>query len=185
MAKVVACEARGSLAPSRIFLTFFLLGPAFAAALQLLLLNVMLLVLFLLDIQRHPVPPGGGWFVALLFGGMELSGAVEAILIYLLGLPASLIVAASATLSYLAVKRVSVVAVVAAVAAANLLEGILAPGAYLDYLAWHGVRGPWVPEVPDEQGTDATGAGVIFAVFLLHLLPALMCWWLLRRRRQH
>jgi hypothetical protein len=137
------------------------------------------LFVFLLDIQRYPGPPGGGWFIALLFGGMELSGAIEAILIYLFGLPASLIVAASATLSYLVVKRVSVVAVVAAVAAANLLEGILAPGAYLDYLAWHGVRGPWVPD----EGTDATGAGVIFAVFLLHLLPALMCWWLLRRRR--
>jgi|SRR5579871_4027381 len=116
------------LAPSRVFLTFFLLGPVFAAAMQLLLLNVLLLVIFLLS-PGPPARPGDGWwFVALLFGAMELSGVAEAILIVLFAFPASLMVAASATVSYVVVKRVSVVAVVTAVVAAISFEGILAPG---------------------------------------------------------
>jgi hypothetical protein len=167
-----------SLAPSRVFLTFFLLGPAFAAAIQLLLLNVLLLVVFLLS-PGPPVRPGDGSLIALLFGAMELSGVAEAILVVLFGFPASFMVAASATASYFVVKRVSVVAVVAAVVAAISFEGILAPGAYFDYLASHSVRGPWVP---DEQRTGETMA--IFLVCLLHLLPALMCWWLVRDMRK-
>jgi hypothetical protein len=165
-----------SLAPSRIFLTFFLLGPVFAAAMQLLLLNVLLMVVFLLS-RGPPVRHDDGHFIALMFGAMELSGVVGMILVFLFGFPASLMVAASATVSYFVVKRVSVVVVVAAVVAAISFEGILAPGAYFDYLASHGVRGPWVPE-----GTNETMA--IFLVCLLHLIPALMCWWLVRDVRK-
>jgi hypothetical protein len=162
-----------------VFLTFFLLGPVFAAAMQLLLLNVLLLVVFLLS-PGPPARPGDGWwFVALLFGAMELSGVAEAILVVLFAFPASLMVAASATVSYVVVTRVSVVAVVAAVVAAISFEGILAPGAYFGYLASHSVRGPWVP-----NGEGTPGAITVFLVCLLHLLPALMCWWLVRDMRK-
>jgi hypothetical protein len=117
-----------------------------------LLLNVLLLVFFLLS-PGPPVRPGDGLLIALLFGGMELSGVAEAILVVLFGFPASLMVAASATVSYFVVKRVSVGAVVAGVVAAISFEGILAPGTYFDYLASHGIcRAAERGAVPSSSG---------------------------------
>jgi hypothetical protein len=46
---------QGNLAPSRVFSTFFLLGPLLAAVLQLLLLNVLLLAIF--EQNSHLAPP--------------------------------------------------------------------------------------------------------------------------------
>jgi len=165
-----------SLAPSGVFLTFFLLGPVFAAALQFLLLNILLWVIS--HQSQVVVTPDKGSFTVLI-GAMEASGLIEAILVFLFGFPASLLVAAFATLSYLSAKRVTVLAVVAAVVTAVFLEGVSAPATYFGYFASHGVRGPWRP---DELGPDETGA--IFLVWLLHLLPALMCWWFVRDLRK-
>ena len=155
---------QGSFPASEVFLIFFLLLPAFAAVMQLLLLNVQLLVVYFIN---EPVREGFGVAAALLFIAMELSGLVGAVVIFFCLFPVSLIVAAFATVSYFVVKRVSVVAVVAAVVAAISLEEILAPG----LLASYHFRGPYVPA---EWVPDATMA--TFLACLLQLLPALICW---------
>jgi hypothetical protein len=170
---------RGSVGPSKAFLTFFLLGPAIAAAIQLLLFNVAIGLLSLHNLTGPNGRPDVGWFVVLLLGAMELSAVIEAFLIFVFGLPASLMVAATATLSYFIVKKVSVGVVIAAVVAAVALEWYLARDAYFGYIAWHGVRGPWVP---DEL--DADEGAAIFLVCSLHLVPALTCWWLVRDMRK-
>jgi hypothetical protein len=166
----------GSVAGAfRVFSTFFLLGPAIAAAIQLLLLNLLLLAIFLKN-SSSPVPDRT-LVVAMLICGMELSGVTEAVLIFFFGLPASFMVAASATASYFVGKRVSIIAVVAAVVAAMSFEGLLARGTYFDYLASHGVRGPMIPgELRTENPIPLS--------CVLHILPALMCWWLVRGMRK-
>lgn len=166
-----------SLPASDVFLIFFLLGPTLAAAILILLANGALLVAHFHD----PSPPLPNRFgVALmLFIPMELYLVVLAIRIVLFGFLASFIVATSATISYFIVKRVSVVAVLTALVATIPLEVMLAPS-YFNYPRSHDVRGPLAP---DDADMDATGA--IFLGCVLHLVPALICWALVRdvRRR--
>jgi hypothetical protein len=163
---------RRSLPASDVFLIFFLLGPAFAASILILLANGALLV----DHFDDPSPPLPDRFgvALLLLIPMELYSVVLAIQVVLFGLPASFLVATSATISYFVVKRVSIVAVIAALVAAIPLELMLAPS-YFNYLRSHNVRRPLAS---DEAGMDATGA--IFLGCVLHLVPALICWALVR-----
>jgi hypothetical protein len=163
-------------ASSKVFFTFCFVGPAFAAAIQLLLLNFFLLTIYLQS-PAIPAPSGSGLAHLLVIGVVELLGVIEAIWIILFGFPAGIVVAAAATLSYLTVKRVSVIAVVAAVGAAAFFEQILARGSYLDYLAVYDVRG----HVLDGQDRNETSAA--FLLWVLHVLPALTCWWLVKDMR--
>lgn len=162
--------------PSQVFWTFFLLGPALAASLQLLLLNLGLLIVFLRSLDgllQH------GWSgPLLLLGAVEISGVIGAMLVFIFGLPASLLIALCAMLSYLTLRRVNLVVVLAAVFAAIWLEDKLAPDFYTGYLASHGVSGPWPP---NDAGTHPWQG--LFLVWLLHLIPASICLWLVRRKR--
>ena len=161
-----AKQLRPSLTPAEVFGRFFLLGPVFGALVQLLLLNTFLLVAYF----------GGGpiWIIA----GMEISGLIQAFLVFLFGLPASLLVAVCAMASYLVFRRVNVLVVLVAVLAALWIEEYFVPDYYTGYLASHGVRGPW-------QSGEPNPAPQLAAVlsWVLHFVPAFICFWLVRKER--
>jgi hypothetical protein len=157
------------LSPSRVFWVFFLYGPAFAALLQLLLLNLSLFPA-LVTISDP--------FQVLLVATMEVSGMMEAILVFLFGLPASLLIAVCATSSYLILRRVDFLVVAAAVLSVIWLEGFFAPDFYTGYLASYGVSGSW------QSGAPApTPRRAVVLCWVLHVFPAFICWWLVRKKR--
>ena len=161
-----AKQLRPSLTPTEVFGRFFLLGPVFGALVQLLLLNTFLLAAYF----------GGG--PMLIIAGMEISGLIQAFLVFLFGLPASLLVAVCAMASYLVLRRVNFLVVLVAVLAALWLEAYFAPDYYTGYLASHGVRGPWQSGEPDPAPQLA-----VVLCWVLHFVPAFICFWLVRKER--
>jgi hypothetical protein len=155
---------RENLSPLYIFWVFFLVGPAFAGLLQLLLLNALFLGI-------SPIPL---W----LFVPMEISGLVETALVLLFGFPVSFLAAVCAIYSYLVLRRVSLLIVFAAVLLAIWLEYDLASDIYFSYFASHGLRGPWTP---GDEGPHPRQA--ILLCWLLHLVPVSICWWIVRKKR--
>jgi hypothetical protein len=160
---------RENLSPLHIFWVFFLVGPAFAALLQLLLLNALFLGISL---------RAGGPFPLWLLVPIEISGLVETALILVFGLPVSFLVAVCAIYSYLALRRVSLLIVFAAVLSAIWLEYDLASDTYFSYFASHGLRGPWTP---GDEGPHPRQA--VLLCWLLHLVPVSICWWIVRKKR--
>ena len=167
-----AKQLRPSLTPAEVFGRFFLLGPVFGALVHLFLLNAFLLPAYL------SIPVGGGagpiWFIA----GMEVSGLIQAIFVFLFGLPASLLVAVCAMSSYLVLRRVNFLVVVVAVLVALWLEEHFAPDYYTGYLASHGLRGPWLSGEPGPTPRQA-----VVLSWVLHFVPAFICFWLVRNKR--
>jgi hypothetical protein len=157
------------LDPSRVFWVFFLFGPLFAALLQLLLLNLSLFPALVAISEPAQL---------LLVAAAEVSGMVETILVFLFGLPAGLLIAVCATSSYLMLRRVDFLVVAAAVLAAIWLEGFFASDFYTGYLASHGVSGPWQPGAP-----APTPRRAVVLWWVLHVVPAFICWWLVRKKR--
>ena len=169
-------QLRPSLDPAQVFWKFFLLGPVFGALVQLFLLNALLLAGYLSTPQR---PGSAESFGALwMIGGMEVSGLIQGVLVLLFGLPAALLVAVCAMSSYLVLQRVSFLVVLVAVLAALTLEAYLAPGYYTGYLASYGLMGPW------QLGEPAPTPGrAIVLNWVLHFVPAFICFWLVRKTR--
>ena len=167
-----AKQLRPSLTPDQVFGRFVLLGPVFGALVQLFLLNALLLQMYL----SIPDQLRGGpiWIIA----GMEVSGLIQAFLIFLFGLPAGVLVAVCATSSYLVLRRVHFLVVFVAVLAALWLEAYFAPDYYTGYLASHGVRGPWQSGEPDPAPQLA-----VVLCWVLHFVPAFICFWLVRKER--
>jgi hypothetical protein len=157
---------RQNLNPSRIFWVFLLCGPACAALLQLLLVNAFFLDL-LFDAPSL-------WLLVPI----EISGLAETALILLFGFPVSFLVAVCAVSSYLALRRVNLLIVLAATLAAIWLENNFASDAYTGYFVSYGLRGPWQPDGPRPHPRQA-----IILVWLLHLIPASFCWWIVRNKR--
>jgi len=174
-------QLRPNLTPAQVFWRFFLLGPIFGALVQLFLLNVLLLIIFLSNPRAPPPSSDGAAILMWIFAYTEISGAMEAILVFFFGLPASFLVAVCAMCSYMAFRRVNFVVVLAAALAAILLENIVAADAYTGYFATHGVRGPWTPDLPDEWSPDLRAAALLGV--LLHFVSVSICWWLVRRER--
>jgi hypothetical protein len=173
-----AKQLRPSLTPTEVFGRFFLLGPVFGALVQLFLLNAFLLSIYLSFPDR---PSSTISFVdgpILIIAGMEISGLIQAILVFLFGLPASLLVAVCAMSSYLVLRRVNFLVVLVAVLAALWLEEYFAPDYYTGYLASHGLRGPWQPSEPDPAPQLA-----VVLCWVLHFVPAFICFWLVRNKR--
>jgi hypothetical protein len=173
-----AKQLRPGLTPTQVFWRFFLLGPVFSAAVQLLLLNALLLFIFLSGAGGPSSTASFGWAAIWIFAGMEVSGAIEAILVFVFGLPASFLVGVCAMSSYMVLRRVNFVIVLAATLAAVLLENMVAPAAYAGYFATYSVRGPWIPEPPDPDFRAAAVLGL-----LLHIVSVAICWWLVRKER--
>jgi hypothetical protein len=165
-----AKQLRPSLTPTEVFGRFFLLGPVFGALVQLVLLNALLLSIYLSS--------SGGGGPILIIAGMEISGLIQAFFVFLFGLPASLLVAVSAMSSYLALRRVSFLVVLVAVLAALWLEAYFVPDYYTGYLASHGLTGPWQVGEPD----PAPKLAVVLS-WVLHFVPAFICFWLVRKER--
>jgi hypothetical protein len=164
-----AKQLRPSLTPTEVLGKFFLLGPVFGALVQLFLLNTFLLSVYLSS-------PGGGGPI-LIIAGMEISGLIQAFFIFLFGLPASLLVAVCAMSSYLVLRRVNFLVVLVAVLAALWLEEYFAPDYYTGYLASHGLTG-WQAGEPDPAPQLAA-----VLCWVLHFVPALICFWLVRNTR--
>jgi hypothetical protein len=161
-----AKQLRPSLTSTEVFGRFFLLGPVFGALVQLFLLNTFLLADYF----------GGG--PILIIAGMEISGLIQAFLVFLFGLPAGLLVAVCAVSSYLVLRRVSLVVVIVAVLGALTLESYFAPDYYTGYLASYGLRGPWLLGEP-----APTPRRAIVLSWVLHFVPAFICFWLVRKER--
>jgi hypothetical protein len=166
---------RENLDPSQVFWTFFLLGPALAALLQVLFLNVDLMPIWVGSFRTSPQQAGIPlWLLAMA----EASGLIGAIFVFLFGLPASLLVAVCAISSYLVLRRVSFLVVLVAVLAALWLEEYFLPDYYTGYLASHGLRGPWTPGEPSPAPRRA-----VILCWVLHFVPAFICFWLVRNKR--
>lgn len=161
-----AKQLRPSLTPAEVFGRFFLLGPVFGALVQLFLLNTFLMIAYF----------GGG--PILFIAGMEISGLIQAFLVFLFGLPASLLVAVCAMSSYLVLRRVNFLIVLVAVLAALWLEEYFVPDYYTGYLAAHGLSGPLQSSEPHPAPRLA-----VVQCWALHFVPAFMCFWLVRKER--
>jgi len=173
-----AKQLRPSLTPAQVFGRFFLLGPVFGALVQLFLLNAFLLSMYLSFPDRLSSCTSFGAGPIWIIAGMEISGLIEAFLVFLFGLPASLLVAVCAMSSYLVLRRVNFLVVLFAVLAALWLEEYFAPDYYTGYLASHGLRGPWQPSEPDPAPQLA-----VVLCWVLHFVPAFICFWLVRNQR--
>jgi hypothetical protein len=147
---------RNGLHPVEIFIAFFLVGPLLGALLLVVVHNLMLLIwgYHIFELWERDLKPVLGLAI------------IDAMLAYFFALPAGFLVAVCAVSSFFVFRRVSLIVVLAAALAAIGLENAV------QYYA--------------DIGLMALGEnidGVILLQLLIHLVPATICWVLVRNER--
>ena len=151
------------------FQCFLLVVPAIGALL-ILLFRIALAIQFAL--QFGAPSTGAPTTPMLLFA---VVGTVETVFVFIHGLPIAFLIALCALLSYLVFRRVSFVIVLVAMVVAVGFENVVIP------LSSHGVLVSDDVLVSDEEQVRVLQLHPLQV--LIHLIPAVICWWIVRNER--